>query len=704
MADEFGYSVELIDIGKDLSVDELAARNVHGIARESILHLSEKRQDYSVSDARAAAKKLEKDSKEVAALRKKWAAKVLDAVTDNDSSSNASASAVSSSKIRLEVCANNGQANPVKVLVVRADEDLAEVTKQAAKKMALQYSAEKTRLFDNKGADVTVLREGLRVFVSADGKDFIPMLVKQTAAQRREAKQKLMGTSDKSRTNTGHAVLSSLSKLTSGVVEIVDGLFIGSGRDGRDVEQLNRLRIDTVINVAKDWPKFEDPDRLSLHFGLVDEWYARLDHVIAPVLQATASGKCLVHCITGISRSAAVIAAILICKHKMSLLDAVKLLKSKRSIVCINPGFILNLLQLEEATLRKRSDLALGGGKKKRRKAKKFFLNEEPLVLFENGSDPQTFMKKVGSVSERYSHVWWTPQFRDEDSVRIPVNLRNALAVANSVFDGSHLLERREGRFRMHFDVDVVVDEPHFDSLRQFFEAAMVDFEAVLTAEERSSLNVSGSAGPFRGRFKYGLHLTCANVLVDEAQFVDRTVRFRSDLMNRNCTTWCGADADWNAIVDSMDCKMRRCFNSDRVVCCNQCRKKNVVNDKSCQWCFGVGTEPPRRHELLLVGPTGVEGCSMFPPPTNLAPILVFQDIETISIEDEKAKHLHCLEFLNNGGKDAAAKMAKTFQLNISRHQTHRNLYQFCYDGKNSMMEHPLVQVRKRRERRDGKK
>jgi hypothetical protein len=68
------------------------------------------------------------------------------------------------------------------------------------------------------------------------------MLVKQTPAQRREAKQKLVVQAS---AQSQHAVLNSISKLSSGVVEVVEGLFIGSGRDGRDVEQLNKLKIDT---------------------------------------------------------------------------------------------------------------------------------------------------------------------------------------------------------------------------------------------------------------------------------------------------------------------------------------------------------------------------------------------------------------------------------------------------------------------------
>ena len=61
------------------------------------------------------------------------------------------------------------------------------------------------------------------MFVSADGKDFIPMLVKQTAAERREAKLKQQSASSSLQTRSSHAVLSSISKLSSGCDEIIEG-------------------------------------------------------------------------------------------------------------------------------------------------------------------------------------------------------------------------------------------------------------------------------------------------------------------------------------------------------------------------------------------------------------------------------------------------------------------------------------------------
>ena len=109
-------------MGEGLTLEDLAARNVHGVTLEELTQLAEKRQYYSVSDARVAAKKERKESKETKALRKKWAEKILKEEAKQASgettnlNNNSNNSAASSNKVRIEVCANNGQAHPVKVL------------------------------------------------------------------------------------------------------------------------------------------------------------------------------------------------------------------------------------------------------------------------------------------------------------------------------------------------------------------------------------------------------------------------------------------------------------------------------------------------------------------------------------------------------------------------------------------------------------
>jgi hypothetical protein len=59
-------------------------------------------------------------------------------------------------------------------------------------------------------------------------------------------------------------------------------------------------------------------------------------------------GNVLVHCYAGVSRSASIVIAYLMHKHKISLLDAMKLVKSKRSCISPNVGFLLQLKDFEK--------------------------------------------------------------------------------------------------------------------------------------------------------------------------------------------------------------------------------------------------------------------------------------------------------------------------------------------------------------------
>jgi hypothetical protein len=56
----------------------------------------------------------------------------------------------------------------------------------------------------------------------------------------------------------------------------------------------------------------------------------------------------LVHCVRGVSRSAAVVTAYLICKLKMSYEKAEKQLRSKRPQASPNTGFMLQLINFDK--------------------------------------------------------------------------------------------------------------------------------------------------------------------------------------------------------------------------------------------------------------------------------------------------------------------------------------------------------------------
>ena len=80
----------------------------------------------------------------------------------------------------------------------------------------------------------------------------------------------------------------------AGVSEIVKGIFIGSGRDGRDLLTLKQF--DVVINVAKDWPVLDNAPCRYVHLPILDEPVQLLDTFLQPAFAAMDQGtNVLVH-------------------------------------------------------------------------------------------------------------------------------------------------------------------------------------------------------------------------------------------------------------------------------------------------------------------------------------------------------------------------------------------------------------------------
>eukprot|EP00127_Corallochytrium_limacisporum_P007271 Clim_evm12s246 gene=Clim_evmTU12s246 len=180
---------------------------------------------------------------------------------------------------------------------------------------------------------------------------------------------------------------------TSHAAEILPGLYLGGQRNAWNKKELKRNQIKHILNVAEEVSNiFEDcpidcectngvadcqgktekdtndlsaatdsameEERLFryTHYPMVDKKHQDITASTLEILnqldEALRKGDdpepVLVHCVAGISRSASVVIAYVMVRHKCSLKDAYQHVKDRRSIVSPNPSFIEQLQKIEQ--------------------------------------------------------------------------------------------------------------------------------------------------------------------------------------------------------------------------------------------------------------------------------------------------------------------------------------------------------------------
>lgn len=142
--------------------------------------------------------------------------------------------------------------------------------------------------------------------------------------------------------------------------EVVGGLLLGGAADALDVEKLRGRGVTHVVNCAKSGfeelasprlPNYADMQGVLAIDGRDDDnfdWSPHLKSTSEFIHQALdAGGRVLVHCLMGLNRSGMVTAAYLILRRRMSLVEAMALLRCKRSKhVLSNQAFLKQLICL----------------------------------------------------------------------------------------------------------------------------------------------------------------------------------------------------------------------------------------------------------------------------------------------------------------------------------------------------------------------
>ncbi|WOK96821.1 hypothetical protein Cni_G05529 [Canna indica] len=136
--------------------------------------------------------------------------------------------------------------------------------------------------------------------------------------------------------------------------KIEEGLFLGSVGAALNKPALKELNITHILTVAKSldpaFPNEFNYKKIDVFDTPGTELDKYFDECFSFIDEARSSGAgVLVHCFAGMSRSVTIVVAYLMKKHRMSLSDALSLVKSKRPHVAPNHGFLTQLAMFEKS-------------------------------------------------------------------------------------------------------------------------------------------------------------------------------------------------------------------------------------------------------------------------------------------------------------------------------------------------------------------
>jgi len=140
--------------------------------------------------------------------------------------------------------------------------------------------------------------------------------------------------------------------------QVTPFLFLGNMKDASDAEALSRLGIDHVLNVTAVNPAYDMAETITYkQLQAADNGYQNLKQYFEEAfdfidLARSRGGAVLIHCQAGVSRSPTIAVAYLIKQFPMSLVDAYKFVKSRRSIISPNLNFMGQLLEFEQGILK----------------------------------------------------------------------------------------------------------------------------------------------------------------------------------------------------------------------------------------------------------------------------------------------------------------------------------------------------------------
>lgn len=130
---------------------------------------------------------------------------------------------------------------------------------------------------------------------------------------------------------------------THGISKITPGIYLADNVNSRDYDKLQRLGIHQILTVGIDLlPHKTDVFRTS-KIDVSDVENENISMYFNTANKFIDQGVTLVHCRAGVSRSASIVVAYLMKTYGWNLDRALSYVKSKRSIINPNKGFLQQL-------------------------------------------------------------------------------------------------------------------------------------------------------------------------------------------------------------------------------------------------------------------------------------------------------------------------------------------------------------------------
>ncbi|XP_048092366.1 dual specificity protein phosphatase 18 [Alosa alosa] len=138
----------------------------------------------------------------------------------------------------------------------------------------------------------------------------------------------------------------------SGLAQITENLYLGSARAAHDKAVVSSLHVTCIINATENVENDVASTVELVRVSVLDSPSAPIiDHfdVIADKIHLVEeqSGRTLVHCNAGVSRSSTLCLAYLMKYRDMSLVEAHRWVKARRPLIRPNSGFWKQLIEYE---------------------------------------------------------------------------------------------------------------------------------------------------------------------------------------------------------------------------------------------------------------------------------------------------------------------------------------------------------------------